>query len=88
MKNAGIQISMFFTSHKQPATMAIEKIKILGAVLELTSDNLNFIVNTILCYYFIYYEIKCIRHYQLNSMPIQPIYLNFFGHNDLFLGVV
>ena len=25
LKNAGIQISMFFTSHKQPATMAIEK---------------------------------------------------------------
>ena len=33
LKNAGIQISMFFTSHKQP--WQLKKIKILGAVLEL-----------------------------------------------------
>jgi hypothetical protein len=35
LKNAGAQISMFFTSNEYSATMAIKKIKILGAVLEL-----------------------------------------------------
>ena len=35
LKNAGTQISMFFTSNECSAPMAIEKIKILGAVLEL-----------------------------------------------------
>ena len=35
LKNVGTQISMFFTSNEESALMAIEKIKILGAVLEL-----------------------------------------------------
>ena len=35
LKNAGIQISMFSTSNEQSALMAIEKIKILVAVMEL-----------------------------------------------------
>ena len=35
LKNAGAQISLLFTSHEQSAPMAIEKIKILGTVLEL-----------------------------------------------------
>ena len=35
LKNAGTQITMFFTSNENTAPMAIEKIQILGAVLEL-----------------------------------------------------
>ena len=35
MKNAGAQIAMDFSKNKGLAPMAIEKIKILGAVLEL-----------------------------------------------------
>ena len=35
MKNAGTKISMLFTSNEDLAPLAIEKIKILGAVLEL-----------------------------------------------------
>ena len=35
LKNAGAQISLFFISYEYSAPMAIEKIKILGAVLEL-----------------------------------------------------
>ena len=34
LKNAGAKISQFFTSYEQSAPMAIEKIKTLGAVLE------------------------------------------------------
>jgi hypothetical protein len=35
LKNASTQISLFLTSYEQLAPMAIEKIKILGVVLEL-----------------------------------------------------
>ena len=35
MKNAGVQIAMDFSQNEGLAPMAIEKIKILGAVLEL-----------------------------------------------------
>ena len=35
MKNVGAQILLFFTSYKLSSPIAIEKIKILGAVLEL-----------------------------------------------------
>jgi hypothetical protein len=35
LKNAGTQISMFFTSNEYSAPIAIEKIKILGVVSEL-----------------------------------------------------
>jgi pyridoxine 5'-phosphate synthase PdxJ len=35
LKNAGAQVSLFFNSYEQSASKAIEKIKILGAVLEL-----------------------------------------------------
>ena len=35
LKNAGAHIALFFTSYEKSAPMAIEKIKILGAVLEL-----------------------------------------------------
>ena len=37
LKNAGAQISMFFTSNELSPPMAIKTIKILGAVLELPS---------------------------------------------------
>ena len=34
LKNAGAQISTFFTSNEKSAPMAVEKMQILGAVLE------------------------------------------------------
>ena len=38
LKNAGGQISLFFTSYEQLAPMAIKKPKILGTVLELPAE--------------------------------------------------
>jgi hypothetical protein len=40
LKNAGAQIALFFTSYEYSAPMAIEKIKILGAILELLDKQL------------------------------------------------